>query len=50
MRVVKRLKFNDFDIETLRAYYPSLPVQKIIENAVQNEIRRNKKQRLTRPF
>jgi len=50
MRVVKRLKFNDFDIESLRDYYPELSVQKIIENAVQNEIRRKKKKRLRIPF
>lgn len=49
-KAVKRLRFNKEDIETIRAYYPGLPFQKIVENAVKNEIRRKQKKRLITPF
>ena len=49
-KAVKRLRFSEEDIESLRSYYPGLSVQKIVENAVQNEIRRKQKKRLKTPF
>lgn len=49
-KVVRRVRIDQNTLDQCRAYFPGSTLQLLIENALENEIRRKLKKRLINPF
>jgi post-segregation antitoxin (ccd killing protein) len=49
-KVVRRIRISQNTLDQCRAYFPGLTIDKLVENALENEIRRKQKKRLINPF
>jgi hypothetical protein len=49
-KVVRRVRIEQNILDQCRTYFPDATLQKLIVNALENEIRRKQKKRLTTPF
>lgn len=47
---VRRIRFSEKLLDDCRTYFPGITIQRLVENALENEIRRKQKKRLILPF